>query len=111
MVKPMNNPGSKGEHLLQKQFGNVRRASAFYKNRMLDHLNSKMKYFISQQEMVFIATSDASGECDCSFRSGPPGFIHTINKKTLILPDYRGNGVMASLGNIKLCLAPQCQTE
>lgn len=50
--------------------------------------------------MVFIATADASGECDCSFRNGPPGWVYIINEKTLAYPEYRGNGVLASLGNI-----------
>jgi predicted pyridoxine 5'-phosphate oxidase superfamily flavin-nucleotide-binding protein len=67
---------------------------------MLDHLNAKMIDFISRQEMVFIATADGAGECDCSFRAGPAGFVHLIDERTLAYPEYRGNGVMASLGNI-----------
>ena len=44
--------------------------------------------------------SDGSGECDCSFRAGPPGFIRVLDDRTIDYPDYRGNGVMASLGNM-----------
>jgi predicted pyridoxine 5'-phosphate oxidase superfamily flavin-nucleotide-binding protein len=50
--------------------------------------------------MAFLATSDASGECDCTFRAGPPGFIRTLDERTLAYPEFRGNGVLASLGNI-----------
>jgi uncharacterized protein len=39
---------------------------------MLDHLNDHMREFVARMEMVFVATSDASGEADCSFRAGPP---------------------------------------
>src|SRR5262249_1827317 len=46
------------------------------------------------------ATADSHGECDCSFRAGLPGFVHVLDAKTLIYPEYRGNGVLASLGNI-----------
>ena len=67
---------------------------------MLSHLNSTMRDFMSKQEMVFIATADSKGECDCSFRAGKSGFIRVISEKTLAYPEYRGNGVMASLGNI-----------
>jgi len=67
---------------------------------MLDHLNSAMRAFIARQEMVFIATADAQGECDGSFRAGLPGFVRVLDAKTLIYPEYRGNGVLASLGNI-----------
>jgi predicted pyridoxine 5'-phosphate oxidase superfamily flavin-nucleotide-binding protein len=93
-------PGSRGEHLLQRLLGTDERAADFYDNQVIDHLNPRMREFIGRQEMAFLATSDTSGECDCTFRAGPPGFIHVIDDRTLAYPEYRGNGVMASLGNI-----------
>lgn len=89
-----------GEHLLQEQHGTMKKAAAFYDNQMLDHLNNVMKWFISQQDMMFISTADSRGNCDSSFRAGTLGFVRVINEKTLIYPEYQGNGVMASLGNI-----------
>ena len=50
--------------------------------------------------MVFISTADANGECDASFRAGHAGFVEVLDEKTLIFPEYRGNGVLASMGNI-----------
>ncbi len=97
----MKNPGSKGEHQLQDKFGTSSRASAFYGNQMLNYLNPSMQEFISSQSMVFIATSDSNGECDCSFRAGSPGFIKVLSKRSLAYPEYRGNGIWASLGNIQ----------
>ena len=96
----MANHGSEGEHTLQERFGTKQSASAFYDKQMLNHLNSSMRDFISKQEMVFIATADSKGECDCSFRAGKSGFVRVLSEKTLACPEYRGNGVMASLGNI-----------
>ena len=96
----MTLPGSKGEHQAQKEFGTTRRAMAFYNKQMLNSLNPLMREFIARQEMVFIATADAHGECDCSFRAGLPGFVQVFDDKTLAYPEYRGNGVMASVGNI-----------
>ena len=96
----MGRPGSRGEHALQQHFGTQARAAAFYQHQMLDHLNAEMCAFIARQEMVFIATADSHGECDCSFRAGLPGFVHVLDAKTLLYPEYRGNGVLASLGNI-----------
>jgi len=93
-------PGSDGEHRLQKTQGTSRKAATFYNKQMLDYLNASMCEFISRQEMAFIATSDAKGECDSSFRAGKPGFVKVLNNKTLAYPEYRGNGVLASLGNI-----------
>ena len=57
-------------------------------------------HFIARQEMFFLATSDAQGDCDVSFRAGEAGFVHALGGKILVYPEYRGNGVMASLANI-----------
>jgi len=96
----MKLPGSKGEHQAQEAFGTTRRALTFYNKQMLHYLNPLMREFIARQEMVFIATADAHGECDCSLRAGLPSFVHVLDEKTLAYPEYRGNGVMASVGNI-----------
>ena len=60
-----------------------------------------MEQFIQGQEMMFISTADARGQCDCSFRAGSAGFVRVLNSKTLLYPEYRGNGVLASVGNIE----------
>lgn len=93
-------PGSIGEHLLQERYGTAPRARGFYNHQMLDHLNDHMRDFVGRMEMVFVATADGSGEADCSFRAGPPGFVGVLDDRTLAYPEYRGNGVMGSLGNI-----------
>ncbi|WP_329578310.1 pyridoxamine 5'-phosphate oxidase family protein [Kitasatospora sp. NBC_01250] len=101
MANPLlHRPGSTGEHLLQEAYGSTERADRFYREQVLDHLNPRMREFVARQEMAFVATSDAKGECDATFRAGPPGFLHVIDPHTLAYPEYRGNGVMASLGNI-----------
>jgi predicted pyridoxine 5'-phosphate oxidase superfamily flavin-nucleotide-binding protein len=94
-------PGSDGEHLVQEELGTTARAARFYGEQMLDHLNVRMREFVAEQEMFFLATSDRHGECDNSFRAGPPGFLTVLDARTLLYPEYRGNGVHASLGNIR----------
>lgn len=93
-------PGSVGEHELQQKFGTTERADRFYSHQMLDHLNDRMQIFVGRQEMIFISSSDAHGECDCSFRAGPPGFVRVLDENRITWPEYRGNGVLASAGNI-----------
>jgi predicted pyridoxine 5'-phosphate oxidase superfamily flavin-nucleotide-binding protein len=93
-------PGSRGEHELQERLGTAKRAAAFYNKQMLDHVNPLMRQFIARQQMAFVGTSDGGNECDVSFRAGPPGFVKVLDEKTLIYPEYPGNGVMASLGNV-----------
>jgi uncharacterized protein len=94
-------PEAQGERALQQRHGTSARAGAFYSNQMLDHLNDGMQSFVKRMELVFISTSDAHGDCDSSFRAGPSGFISVLSDKTLAYPEYRGNGVMASLGNMR----------
>jgi len=93
-------PGSVGEHKLQKVFFTESKAEGFYNKQMLDYLSQGMQEFINKQSMVFISTSDKHGECDCSLRTGKNGFILVLDKHRLIYPEFKGNGVMASMGNI-----------
>jgi uncharacterized protein len=93
-------PGSEGEHILQEQLGTSPRAKQFYDKQVADYLTPVMTEFIGRMEMAFVATSDPAGECDCSFRAGAPGFVRVIDDKTIAYPELRGNGVMASMGNM-----------
>ncbi|MCM8533042.1 MAG: pyridoxamine 5'-phosphate oxidase family protein [Lentisphaeraceae bacterium] len=92
--------GSEGERELQKKYNTASRANSFYKNQVLTYLNENMISFIKRMELCFIATSDSKGGCDSSLRSGEPNFCLVLDDTSVIYPEYRGNGVLASLGNI-----------
>ncbi|WP_073765971.1 pyridoxamine 5'-phosphate oxidase family protein [Streptomyces sp. CB02923] len=85
---------------MQQRLGTTERADRFYDDQVLDHLNERMREFVGRQEMFFLATADRHGECDSTFRAGPPGFLQVLDERTLAYPEYRGNGVMASVGNL-----------
>lgn len=89
-----------GEGILQTRYGTGKKALKFYKKNVLGYLNPLMQKFIQKQEFFFLSTSASDGSCDCSFRAGSTGFVKILDEKTLCFPDYEGNGVMASLGNI-----------
>jgi hypothetical protein len=93
-------PGSQGEHELQQKYGKSLQALAFYKHRVLSHLNPAMREFIARQEMMFVGTADRSGNADSSFRAGHASFVKVLDERTLAYPEFRGNGVMSSMGNI-----------
>ncbi|MEV6947226.1 pyridoxamine 5'-phosphate oxidase family protein [Streptomyces sp. NPDC051172] len=97
----VDRPGSHGEHQMQRELDTLGRADRFYDEQVLDRLNPRMQEFVGRQEMFFLATADRHGECDNTFRAGPPGFLGVLDEATLAYPEYRGNGVMASLGNIR----------
>lgn len=63
--------------------------------------------FIEGLQFFFIATSGPGGHCDCSFRGTEPGAdgamqpaLRVMDPHTLVFPDYRGNRLYNSLGNI-----------
>jgi predicted pyridoxine 5'-phosphate oxidase superfamily flavin-nucleotide-binding protein len=56
--------------------------------------------FIESVYLFFLATADAKGRPDCSFKGGPRGFVRVTAPNELVFPDYDGNGMFKSLGNI-----------
>ena len=97
-----------GEIEAQRRFGvegfwNTHNLNAMFH----DTISPSLAAFIENLPFFFIATANTKGECDCSFRgrehnaSGKPyPLVKIIDKKTLIFPDYRGNKLYNSLGNI-----------
>ena len=57
--------------------------------------------FIAACPFFFLATADAEGRPDCSFKGGDPGFARVLAPDLLAFPDYDGNGMFKSLGNIR----------
>jgi predicted pyridoxine 5'-phosphate oxidase superfamily flavin-nucleotide-binding protein len=89
--------------------GNRALQDAFDSRRIADRLEEKLtrtrfteadKTFIESMIYFFLATSDADGRPDCSFKGGPAGFVRVTAPDELAFPDYDGNGMFKSLGNI-----------
>lgn len=89
--------------------GNRELQDAFGSRALADRLEEKIKRerfteedaaFIASVGFFFLATADAQGRPDCSFKGGPPGFVRVAAPDLLVFPDYDGNGMFKSLGNI-----------
>src|SRR5437588_6069323 len=89
--------------------GNRQLQDAFHSRRIADRLEEKLtraaftaddKAFIESAIYFFIATADAQGRPDCSFKGGMPGFVRVTGPSELAFPDYDGNGMFKSLGNL-----------
>lgn len=65
----------------------------------LDHISDHYRSFIEASPFVIIATSGPEG-LDCSPRGDPKGFVRVADKKTLMIPDRKGNNRVDSLRNI-----------
>ncbi|MFJ8632502.1 pyridoxamine 5'-phosphate oxidase family protein [Streptomyces sp. NPDC093568] len=100
MNPPHDSTGSDGERRLQHLLGTADQAATFYDRQVQTRLTPQMADFIGRQTMAFLSTSDSGGNCDVTFRAGPPGFVTVLDDGTLTYPEYRGNGVLASAGNI-----------
>jgi predicted pyridoxine 5'-phosphate oxidase superfamily flavin-nucleotide-binding protein len=81
----------------------------FQTRRLADRLEQVIKHgvftdgdraFIESRPMFFLATADAEGRPDCSYKGGRPGFVRVVGPSTLAFPSYDGNGMFKSLGNI-----------
>lgn len=64
------------------------------------HLTTDDQAFIQKCAMVFVATADEQGRPECSYKGGLPGFVRTLDEQTLIMPDYDGNGMYRTWGNL-----------
>src|SRR5881275_111598 len=55
--------------------------------------------FIERMDMFFLATADADGRPQCSYKGGQPGFVRVLDEHTVAFPNYDGNGMYLSMGN------------
>jgi predicted pyridoxine 5'-phosphate oxidase superfamily flavin-nucleotide-binding protein len=56
--------------------------------------------FIERLDMFFLATADAEGRPQCSYKGGEPGFVRVLDEHTVAFPNYDGNGMYLSMGNL-----------
>jgi uncharacterized protein len=86
-----------GSLRLQERFG-TRRSAERGQYRLA--FTAEDRAFVERCSFFFLATVDADGSPDCSYKGGPPGFVRVVGEDTLAFPDYKGNGQFRSLGNI-----------
>jgi uncharacterized protein len=89
-----------GNRALQDQFESRRIADRLEEKLTRTAFTADDKTFIESVPYFFIATCDADGRPDCSFKGGMPGFVRVTGASELAFPDYDGNGMFKSLGNI-----------
>jgi uncharacterized protein len=89
--------------------GSRRLQDAFDTRRLADRLDEKFvqrgyiddgdRAFIERMDMFFLATADAEGRPQCSYKGGEPGFVRVLDERTVAFPNYDGNGMFLSMGN------------
>jgi predicted pyridoxine 5'-phosphate oxidase superfamily flavin-nucleotide-binding protein len=91
-----------GSRYLQDQFATRRLADRLEEVTIHSAFSEGDRAFITGSSMFFLATADASGRPECSYKGGRPGFVQVVDDQTIAFPDYDGNGTFRSLGNIRV---------
>jgi uncharacterized protein len=85
---------------LQDQFDTRRLADRLAEVTVHDRFTPEDRSFIERLDMFFLATVDSMGQPTCSYKGGDPGFVTIVDDCTLAFPNYDGNGMYLSMGNV-----------
>jgi hypothetical protein len=91
-----------GQRELQDHFASRALADRLDEKLRRERFTAADAAFVGESPFLFLATADAEGRPDCSFKGGLPGFARVAAPDLLLFPDYDGNGMFRSLGNIRV---------
>src|SRR5262245_37593957 len=97
MTVPMYHDGSRE---LQDRFDTRRLADRLVERIVHDSFTDADREFIESRSLFFLATADAEGRPDCSYKGGRPGVVRGLAPRAVAFPSSAGNGMFKSLGNI-----------
>ena len=95
-----NAPYHAGMRELQDRFDTRRLADRLDERLGRSAFLDQDRAFIESRAMFFLASADAQGRPDCSYKGGRPGFVRVVGPDALEFPSYDGNGQFRSLGNV-----------
>ena len=96
-MPPFYLPAARG---LQDRFDTRRLADRLADVTVHDRFTPEDRAFLEKLDMFFLATVDALGQPTCSYKGGDPGFVTIVDDRTLAFPNYDGNGMYLSMGNV-----------
>jgi predicted pyridoxine 5'-phosphate oxidase superfamily flavin-nucleotide-binding protein len=91
-----------GARELQDRFDTRRLADRLEQVKVHDTISAEDRAFIERMDMLFLATADAGGRPQCSYKGGDPGFVAVLDEHTVAFPNYDGNGMYLSVGNLRV---------
>ena len=89
-----------GMRALQDRFDTRRLADRLDERLSRTVFSAEDRAFVESRTMFFLATANARGEPDCSYKGGDAGFVRITADDELAFPSYDGNGMFRSLGNV-----------
>ena len=90
-----------GSRELQDRFDTRRIADRIEEVLLHDFISEHDAAFIEDVDMLFIATADEEGRPNCSYKGGAPGFVRVVDERTIAFPNYDGNGMYLTMGNLR----------
>jgi len=91
-----------GSRWFQDRFDTRRLADRIDERLVDDVIDADDRAFIERMDMFFLATADAEGHPTCSYKGGEPGFVRVLDEHTIAFPNYDGNGMYLSMGNLRV---------
>ena len=91
-----------GSRELQETFDTTRIADRIEELLVSDEISDHDRTFIESRDMFFLATADDAGLPNCSYKGGEPGFVRVVDEHTVAFPNYDGNGMYLSMGNLRI---------
>jgi predicted pyridoxine 5'-phosphate oxidase superfamily flavin-nucleotide-binding protein len=85
---------------LQDRFDTRRLADRLAEVKVHRAFTASDREFVEAQSQFFLATVDSRGQPTCSYKGGDPGFVTVVDETTLAFPNYDGNGMYLSMGNV-----------
>ncbi|HEV8535541.1 MAG TPA: pyridoxamine 5'-phosphate oxidase family protein [Candidatus Limnocylindria bacterium] len=89
-----------GNRAMQDRFDTRRMADRIEKVLVGDAIDERDRAFIESRDMFFLATADDLGQPNCSYKGGDPGFVRVVDEHTIAFPNYDGNGMYLSMGDL-----------
>lgn len=99
---PMPPMFHEGMRALQDRFDTRRIADRLAEVRRKDVFDDYARSLIEPARFFLLATADAEGWPDCSWKGGDPGFVKILDDRRLAFPSIDGNGHFRSLGNLSV---------
>ena len=91
---------TESQKAMQAQFDSLPLAAAVETAIVRDELDEMHRAFIESRDYFFLSTVDSSGCPTVSHKGGPPGIVTVLDPSTIAFPNYDGNGMFLSMGNI-----------
>lgn len=100
MSQPESGLYGDSHRALQERFDTRTLADTMEAVIVRPEINDEDRAFIESRDFFYLSTVDQDGWPTVSYKGGPVGVLHVEDERTIVFPNYDGNGMYLSLGNL-----------